>query len=534
MSFNEFFLLKLDINTAKPIIVESYKAETSKIPHNSLMEFCFPDLDYVIALYQAGHFVVSMDYTFTLTDEDGVRQFGFCHRFDYDEMAHCFCVLSDYPLYEYFYTLLDKLQYLLDNYHSIELLPRVLDYFYQFEVPKPGSAHAIKLVAEMDFAEFANVDYGLELSPFGNADFTGLIENMGVSNIISVLSALYFERRIIFYSDSLERLSECLYASLSMLFPFSWHLVLIPMLPKSMLSFAMAPMPFIIGVHSSLIDEVQQLPLEQVVFVDIDSDQCHGNVEDSLCLPVCISSLRFVLESEKVNFRRTGRLDNTKIYRAFQQFYLSCIGYYQFYLHEDEFNTEEFINGSNHPKFLHEFCQTLMFSQFIEERKKILISKQDLLSYSEFDQKCYFLYRTSEKPAPKNTEVEEDDDDLFSFKGIKKKMMNVIKKTGGDRDEPLIDFSSFTTLPTMSPAGDRMKKSIEERKIHEEHKQEPKEESSSSEDALIDLSKTTTVQYHNSNPFAPKIVQNESKSAPPPKRSNPFGPPIYQNNNPFL
>lgn len=47
-------------------------------------------------------------------------------------------------------------------------------------------------------------------------------------------------------------LSSCVHAAMAMLYPFAWQHVFIPLLPADMLEYASAPMPFVIGVRTSM------------------------------------------------------------------------------------------------------------------------------------------------------------------------------------------------------------------------------------------------------------------------------------------
>lgn len=46
--------------------------------------------------------------------------------------------------------------------------------------------------------------------------------------------------------------------------------IFIPVLPESLLDYLSAPMPFLVGVHSSLLPKIYKLGLEEVVFCDLD------------------------------------------------------------------------------------------------------------------------------------------------------------------------------------------------------------------------------------------------------------------------
>lgn len=61
--------------------------------------------------------------------------------------------------------------------------------------------------------------------------------------MIEIFAALMAERRIIFISNNLDKLSSCLQASCSLLFPMFWQHIYIPLLPMKLRDYLSAPMP---------------------------------------------------------------------------------------------------------------------------------------------------------------------------------------------------------------------------------------------------------------------------------------------------
>src|SRR3989338_2214779 len=82
-----------------------------------------------------------------------------------------------------------------------------------------------------------------------------LLEALSVENLIAIFLALLSERRILITSSSIPRLSTCIHSLVNLLFPFEWHHIFIPLIPKGMLSYCTAPMPF-----------------EKIFFVDLDTN----------------------------------------------------------------------------------------------------------------------------------------------------------------------------------------------------------------------------------------------------------------------
>jgi hypothetical protein len=62
-----------------------------------------------------------------------------------------------------------------------------------------------------------------------------LLNSLGVQNLLSLFVTMLRERRVIFTSVHMERLSNCVHAAAAMLYPFSWQVrtpVLLLISPK--------------------------------------------------------------------------------------------------------------------------------------------------------------------------------------------------------------------------------------------------------------------------------------------------------------
>jgi len=60
------------------------------------------------------------------------------------------------------------------------------------------------------------------------------------------------ERRIIFTSKKLPRLSACVQSANAILYPMNWQHIFIPVLPKLLIDYLSAPMPYLIGLPYTL------------------------------------------------------------------------------------------------------------------------------------------------------------------------------------------------------------------------------------------------------------------------------------------
>lgn len=63
-----------------------------------------------------------------------------------------------------------------------------------------------------------------------------------------IFASMLYERRIIFISRQLKRLSACVQSANDIIYPMIWQHIFIPLLPLSLVDYLLAPMPFLIGV----------------------------------------------------------------------------------------------------------------------------------------------------------------------------------------------------------------------------------------------------------------------------------------------
>lgn len=74
--------------------------------------------------------------------------------------------------------------------------------------------------------------------------------------MIAVFAAMLAERRMIFTSQRLDRLSSCVQAANAFLYPMVWQHIFIPILPLKMKDILCAPMPYLIGVPEAVLETV--------------------------------------------------------------------------------------------------------------------------------------------------------------------------------------------------------------------------------------------------------------------------------------
>ncbi|XP_029848288.2 myotubularin-related protein 13 isoform X2 [Ixodes scapularis] len=106
-----------------------------------------------------------------------------------------------------------------------------------------------------------------------------LFQQLGIHNVVTLFCAAMTELKILLHSRSYSRLNDACSALTSLMFPFKYSHVYIPLLPASLVEFLSTPTPFIMGVHSSLRSEVAELL--DVLLVDLDGG--------SVFVPECVT-----------------------------------------------------------------------------------------------------------------------------------------------------------------------------------------------------------------------------------------------------
>lgn len=119
--------------------------------------------------------------------------------------------------------------------------------------------------------------------PLSNFSYLPLFTCLSVSNVLVLMGCLLQETRVALVSKHYALIGPVSEALLSLLFPFHWQGMYLPILPYSMLEILDAPVPYLVGLHSRYLREV---PVESrpqgVVFVDLDCDEVHlGYCDDS-------------------------------------------------------------------------------------------------------------------------------------------------------------------------------------------------------------------------------------------------------------
>uniref|UniRef100_A0A6Q2YSL7 DENN domain containing 5B n=1 Tax=Esox lucius TaxID=8010 RepID=A0A6Q2YSL7_ESOLU len=97
---------------------------------------------------------------------------------------------------------------------------------------------------------------------------------LGVENLVQLFTCTLLEMQILLYSQDYQQLMTVAEGITTLLFPFQWQHVYVPILPASLLHFLDAPVPYLMGLQSKEGTDRSKLELPQeanLCFVDIDN-----------------------------------------------------------------------------------------------------------------------------------------------------------------------------------------------------------------------------------------------------------------------
>ncbi|XP_077427274.1 DENN domain-containing protein 1B isoform X2 [Vanacampus margaritifer] len=362
-AFNVFFEATYPIARDKdPGVVlqfpEDFREEESC---QSLSRFCFP---YNI---QGGREEVAVQhFTFVLTDIDGCQRFGFCRLTNSAQM--CLCILSYLPWFEVFYKFLNTLADYINKGQTNEMKV-MLTALYKQPIPPADGSITLQMVPYF----IAPDPRGLPSIP-ENRNLTELIVAVDVTNILQLYASMLFERRILIFACKLSTLTSCVHALGALLYPMHWQHIFIPVLPPHLLDYCCAPMPYLIGVHSSLTEQkVRRQGLEEVVILNVDTNTLETPFNDLKKIP------SDVMSGLKVCLKRQAVSAGCGVSRAFLRAQSVLFGGYKDALQNHKggevcFSKDLFLDHKSPSmrRFLQSAIHLQFFKQFIDGRLDIL------------------------------------------------------------------------------------------------------------------------------------------------------------------
>ncbi|XP_053321243.1 DENN domain-containing protein 5B isoform X1 [Spea bombifrons] len=141
-----------------------------------------------------------------------------------------------------------------------------------YEVPLPAPGRSLRFYGVYEPIVCQRPGPG-EL-PLSDYPLREAFELLGLENLVQLFTCVLLEMQILLYSQDYQRLMTVAEGVTSLLFPFQWQHVYVPILPASLLHFLDAPVPYLMGLQSKEGTDRSKLELPQeanLCFVDIDN-----------------------------------------------------------------------------------------------------------------------------------------------------------------------------------------------------------------------------------------------------------------------
>ncbi|XP_041636724.1 DENN domain-containing protein 2A-like isoform X2 [Cheilinus undulatus] len=356
-------------------------------------QFCFPDAKS----WEPVENYPSEMFSFVLTGEDGSRRFGYCRRLlpsgKGKRLPEVYCIVSHLGCFNLFSKVLDEVE--RRRALSPALVQPFMRAIMEAQFPAPGKTITVKTFLPGSGTEVMELCRPSD-SRLEHVDFECLFSCLSLRLLLRVLGSLLLERRVIFTADKLSTLSQCCHAVVALLYPFVWQHTYIPVLPSAMLDIVCTPTPFIVGLLSSSLPQLTELPLEEVLVVDLGNSRFLRQLDDEdTILPSKLqSALENVLERRReLASERGGDTPSdlshisTVVSEAFIRFFVELVGHYPLFIvgeREDGYSSSssspascffqrdgfrKAIPSKTIRRFLEVFMETQMFGWFIQERE---------------------------------------------------------------------------------------------------------------------------------------------------------------------
>ncbi|KAI6652165.1 DENN domain-containing protein [Oopsacas minuta] len=353
---------------------------------SSVPQFCFPDASlWKPAVFKPSHNHLSETYSFVLTDELGVKKFGYCRRIlpKGKDLPEVYCIISPLGCFSLYSSILDYVE--TERARSSALVYAFLRAVISRPLPLPGQSVSIKSIVSDSRQGVGGLSLfrPQESSRLEHVNFSKLMCCLGIKLTLQLFAATLLERRIIFVAEQLSLLSSCCHAIVALLYPFSWQHVFVPILPEAMVHICCSPSPYIVGLLPSSLETVLQFgeEMEEAIIISLDDRKFirkAGDEDQILPSKLQTALLSLLTGCDKPNTWREDLEMSDVVIEAFIRFFIEILDIYKDFTYPNlddpsiiEFQTKPFlktIKSKASRRFMSEFCKTQMFFNFLQEQ----------------------------------------------------------------------------------------------------------------------------------------------------------------------
>ena len=299
----------------------------------------------------------------------------------------CLVLISKFSFFEVLKKILMGIFKLIRKKLEIPFECYLSHLFMQVPVPPKGSLIInYKIMDEMVVIKIPPPN---EL-PLFDCNLTYLFQSLPIPIVLTVFLNILMEYNIVFMSNCNDKLCSIAYSFISLLYPFKWSYIFIPILPSQLIDYLYSPVRFIYGINSKYKEEVILRSSRQLLIVDLD-EGCIENHDEIILIkqnikenePVYLpehygkklaKTLSDLIEKSLQQKKHLTQIEVDQIRKTFFHFFVSIFQDYKASLipHATDFsnvshffNLEDFLHKQKEDKeFFRRFCKTSMFANF--------------------------------------------------------------------------------------------------------------------------------------------------------------------------
>ncbi|XP_073506205.1 DENN domain-containing protein 5B isoform X1 [Phyllobates terribilis] len=187
-------------------------------------------------------------------------------------VSKCICLITPLPFMQSCKKFLSQLYKAVSSPQPPPLPLESYIHNILYEVPLPPPGRSLKFYGV--YEPIVCQRPGPNELPLSDYPLRETFELLGLENLVQLFTCVLLEMQILLYSQDYQRLMTVAEGITSLLFPFQWQHVYVPILPASLLHFLDAPVPYLMGLQSKEGTDRSKLELPQeanLCFVDIDN-----------------------------------------------------------------------------------------------------------------------------------------------------------------------------------------------------------------------------------------------------------------------
>ena len=212
---------------------------------------------------------------------------------DFLYVPYCLCIISKYPYVNELKICLNSIYKLLikdktlinteeEKYEINNLLMHLIH-----SVPIPDSNSLVKFFVPYYDKKIEIKCPKIEDINIMNVNTISLLKVFSIDNIVTIFKLILSEKKILFIDQHYERLAIITDSFITLLYPFQWIHTYIPIMSEQMIKYVETFLPYINGIHDSLLPLVTNIfkendeQKEEVFLIYINEDKI--KLSSSLC-----------------------------------------------------------------------------------------------------------------------------------------------------------------------------------------------------------------------------------------------------------